>query len=212
MRLYRSDAGWQQREKDIRADAVIVSMSPTKVSLGAVASLQSPPPFQPSKIIVPRIVIGGVILDQPAGGEIGAVGVGSLAGTLGFSKRSIMNGSDGKPIHAELALRGTTLMLGPENPALGKRSAKTLGASPAGLFLYVENVDKIVAKAVSLGATAQGQVMDMFWGDSLRSSSGPRGMVGTRKAESTLQGNEKENDGANGERPVRQPRLEQALT
>ena len=98
MRLYRSDAGWQEREKDIRADAVIVSMSPTKRSLGAVASLQSPLPFQPSKIIVPRIVIGGVILDQPAGGEIGAVGVGSLAGTLGFSKRSIMNGPDGKPI------------------------------------------------------------------------------------------------------------------
>jgi hypothetical protein len=38
MRLYRSDAGWQEREKDIRADAVIVSMSPTKLSLGVVAS------------------------------------------------------------------------------------------------------------------------------------------------------------------------------
>lgn len=101
---------------------------------------------------------------------------GSHAGTLGFSKRSIMKGPDGKPIHAELALRGTTLMLGPENPALGKRSAKTVGASPAGPFLYVENVDEIVAKAVSLGATARGQVMDMFWGDSLGSSSGPRGI------------------------------------
>jgi uncharacterized glyoxalase superfamily protein PhnB len=32
---------------------------------------------------------------------------------LGFSKRGIMNGPDGKPIHAELTLRGTTLMLGP---------------------------------------------------------------------------------------------------
>jgi hypothetical protein len=51
---------------------------------------------------------------------------GPLAGTLGFSKRSIMNGPDGKPIHAELTLRGTTLMLGPENPALGKRGAKTV--------------------------------------------------------------------------------------
>jgi len=38
MRLYRSDAGWQEREKDIRADAVIVSMSPTKLSLDMVAS------------------------------------------------------------------------------------------------------------------------------------------------------------------------------
>jgi hypothetical protein len=29
---------------------------------------------------------------------------GALAGTLGFSKRGIMNGPDGKPIHAELML------------------------------------------------------------------------------------------------------------
>ena len=43
---------------------------------------------------------------------------GPPAGTLGFSKRGIMNGPDGKPIHAELTLRGTTLMLGPENPAV----------------------------------------------------------------------------------------------
>ncbi len=53
-----------------------------------------------------------------------------------------VDGPDGKPIHAELTLRGTTLMLGPENPALGKCTAKSLGASPASLFLYVENVDK----------------------------------------------------------------------
>ena len=107
---------------------------------------------------------------------------GPPAGTLGFSKRGIMNGPDGKPIHAELTLRGTTLMLGPEDPTLGKRSAKTVGASPAGLFLYVENVDKIVAKAMSLGATAQGQVMDMFWGDRCGAVVDPEGyawMVGT---------------------------------
>jgi PhnB protein len=68
-----------------------------------------------------------------------------------------MNGPDSKSIHAELMLRGTTLMLGPENPALGKRSAKTVAASPEGLFLYIENVDQIVAKAVSLGATGARQ-------------------------------------------------------
>src|SRR2546430_15386928 len=65
MRLYRSDAGCQEREKDIRADAVIVSMSSTKLSRGMVASLQ-PAALSPGKIIVPRSVIGGVILDQPA--------------------------------------------------------------------------------------------------------------------------------------------------
>src|SRR6266480_3398560 len=71
---------------------------------------------------------------------------------FGFSKRAIMSGPDGKPMHAELTLRGTTLMLGPENEAMGKRTAKAVGASPASLYLLVENVDQVVAKAVKLGA------------------------------------------------------------
>jgi len=48
---------------------------------------------------------------------------------------------------------------------MGRRTAKSIGASPATLFLYVENVDKVVEKATKLGATSQGPVMDMFWGD-----------------------------------------------
>jgi len=84
---------------------------------------------------------------------------------FGFQKRGIMNGPDGKPMHAELTLRGTTLMLGPEMPEMGARSAKNVGASPTTLYLIVENVDKTVAKAVKLGANPQGPVSDMFWGD-----------------------------------------------
>lgn len=107
---------------------------------------------------------------------------------LGFSKRGIMNGPDGKPMHAELTLRGTTLMLGPENEAMGKRSAKSLGGSPASLYVYVENVDKIVEKATKLGAASKGPVMDMFWGDRCGTIVDPEGyswMVGTHKAEPT---------------------------
>lgn len=84
---------------------------------------------------------------------------------FGFENRGIMKGPDGKPMHAELTLRGTKLMLGPEMPAMGARSAKSVGASPTTLYLLVENVDKTVAKAVKLGATPQGPVADMFWGD-----------------------------------------------
>jgi PhnB protein len=84
---------------------------------------------------------------------------------LGFEKRGIMNGPDGKPVHAELTLRGTTLMLGPEMPEMGARSAKNVGGSPTTLYLLVENADKTVAKAVKLGAQALGPVSDMFWGD-----------------------------------------------
>ncbi len=99
-----------------------------------------------------------------------------------------MNGPDGKAVHAELTLRGTTLMLGPEMAQMGSRAAKTVGASPTSLYLLTENVDKTVAKAVKLGATLKGQVMDMFWGDRCGAVTDPEGytwMVATHKAEPT---------------------------
>src|SRR5580704_18139868 len=107
---------------------------------------------------------------------------------LGFAKRGIMNGPDGKAIHAEMTLRGTTLMLGPEMPQMGARSAKTLGASPTSLYLLTEHVDKVVAKALKLGATSKGTVMDMFWGDRCGTIVDPEGytwMVATHIAEPT---------------------------
>src|SRR6201998_2095138 len=94
---------------------------------------------------------------------------------FGFAKRGIMDGPDGKAVHAELTLRGATLMLGPEMPQMGSRSAKTMGASPASLYLLTENADKTVAQAVKLGATAKGPVMDMFWGDRCGTVGDPEG-------------------------------------
>ena len=107
---------------------------------------------------------------------------------FGFTKRGIMNGPDGKPMHAELRLRDTTLMLGPENPQRGSRSARTIGASPVTLYLTVENVDKVVAKAIKFGAKPAGPVMDMFWGDRCGTIVDPDGntwMVATHMAEPT---------------------------
>jgi PhnB protein len=107
---------------------------------------------------------------------------------FGFEKKGIMDGPDGKAMHAELALRGTTLMLGPESAQMGSRSAKTIGGSPASLYLLTENADKTVAKAVKLGATAKGPVMDMFWGDRCGTVVDPDGyswMVATHIAEPT---------------------------
>lgn len=109
---------------------------------------------------------------------------------FGFAKRGIMNGPDRKPMHAELTLRGATLMLGPENSERGARSAKTVGASPVTLYLTTENVDKVFATAVKLGATPTMPVTDMFWGDRCGVVVDPDGyawMVGTHIAEPTPQ-------------------------
>ncbi|MCU1336133.1 MAG: Glyoxalase/bleomycin resistance protein/dioxygenase [Bryobacterales bacterium] len=109
---------------------------------------------------------------------------------LGFAKRSSMNGPNGKPVHVELGLRGVVVMLSPEIPERGQRSAKTIGASPASLYLLTENVDKVFAKAVKLGAAARGPVMDMFWGDRCGTVVDPEGytwMLATHMAEPTPQ-------------------------
>jgi PhnB protein len=109
---------------------------------------------------------------------------------FGFTKRGIMNGPDRKPMHAELTLRGTTLMLGPENPQMGARSAKTLGGSPVTMYLTTESADKTVAKAVKLGATLKIPVADMFWGDRSGTIVDPEGiswMIGTHMADPTPQ-------------------------
>lgn len=109
---------------------------------------------------------------------------------FGFEKRGIMNGPDGKPVHAELTLRGTTLMLGPENAQMGAKSPKSLGGTPVTLYLTTENADKVVAKAVKLGATVKMPVGDMFWGDRCGTIVDPEGhvwMIGTHMAEPTPQ-------------------------
>ena len=109
---------------------------------------------------------------------------------FGFERRAIMDGPDGRAIHAELTLRGTTVMLGPEIPQMGSRSAKTLGGSPCTLYLLTENADKTVEKAVKLGATAKGPVADMFWGDRCGTVVDPDGyawMVATHVAEPTAE-------------------------
>ena len=109
---------------------------------------------------------------------------------LGFTKRGIMSGPDGKPVHAELTLRGATIMLSPEMEQMGARSANTIGASPVSLYLPTEDVDKVVAKAVKLGATPRGPVMDMFWGDRVGTIVDPDGnswMISTHKSEPTPQ-------------------------
>ena len=82
------------------------------------------------------------------------------------------------------------MMLGPENPQMGGRSAKSLGGSPVTLYLTTESVDKMVGKAVKLGATVKVPVGDMFWGDRSGTIVDPEGhiwMVATHVAEPTPQ-------------------------
>src|SRR5881397_2241154 len=83
---------------------------------------------------------------------------------LGFKLRGVMDGPEG-PMHAELRLRDTTLMLSPESRQQHSFSANTIGNTPATLYILVESVDDVFNRAVASGAKVLMPVADMFWGD-----------------------------------------------
>jgi PhnB protein len=72
---------------------------------------------------------------------------------------------DGKIAHAEIKIGDSIIMLGDEAPQHGTRGPKSLGGSPCGLYLYVEDVDQTFNRAITAGATATMAVKDQFYGD-----------------------------------------------
>lgn len=85
-----------------------------------------------------------------------------------FGAREItrLNGPDGKSVmHAELQIGDSRFFLGDEMPGMESRSPQALGGSPAGIYLYVRDVDEAFARAVEAGATVKRPLENMFWGD-----------------------------------------------
>jgi PhnB protein len=77
-----------------------------------------------------------------------------------------MTTPDGQAIsHAEIKIGDSPLMLSDEFPEYGARAPEGTGADSFGLFLYVEDVDKVFERAVAAGATVKMPVADQFWGD-----------------------------------------------
>jgi len=84
---------------------------------------------------------------------------------FGAQERMRMPMPGGKVGHAELQIRDSIVMLADEFPDCGNQSPDTLGGSPVGFALYVENVDQAFKRAVDAGATVKDQVENKFWGD-----------------------------------------------
>jgi PhnB protein len=71
----------------------------------------------------------------------------------------------GKISHAELKIGDSMLMLSEEMEGNGNKSPHSLGGSPVGIFLYVDNVDSVFNQAKSAGAKVEMPLADQFWGD-----------------------------------------------
>jgi uncharacterized glyoxalase superfamily protein PhnB len=85
---------------------------------------------------------------------------------LGAIERFALAGPEGKGVmHAELLIGDSIIMMGEENPKEPCKSAETMGGSPVGFYIYLENVDEAFRRALEAGAEARMPVQDMFWGD-----------------------------------------------
>jgi len=72
---------------------------------------------------------------------------------------------DGRIGHAEMKLGDSVIMLADEHPEMDIVSPATLGNSPVGILLYVDDVDATFNKAVSRGAKVNKPMADQFYGD-----------------------------------------------
>ena len=95
---------------------------------------------------------------------------------FGAQERFVMPGVDGKGVmHAEVQIGTSIIMIGEESPHCPSKSAETMGGSPIGFYVYLENVDAAFKKAVDAGAVIQMPVEDMFWGDRMGTVQDPFG-------------------------------------
>ncbi len=95
--------------------------------------------------------------------------------TLGAEKTVEMRGPDGKPMHAQIKIGDSHIMLDQESLERNMKAPTTLGDSPAGLLIYVDDVDGAYAALVEGGATPAMPPDDMFWGDRYASVVDPFG-------------------------------------
>jgi len=86
---------------------------------------------------------------------------------------------DGKIGHAEIKIGDSPLMLADEFPEMGFVSPKTLGGSPVGIMIYVDDVDTVFQQAINAGGVEKKPVQDQFYGDRSGTLTDPYGHVWT---------------------------------
>ena len=90
-----------------------------------------------------------------------------------------MGGPDGKIGHAEIKIGNSPIMLADEYPEMEFVSPQTLGGTPIGLMIYVDDVDTMFKHAISGGAKEVKPLQNQFYGDRSGTLRDPFGHVWT---------------------------------
>jgi PhnB protein len=89
------------------------------------------------------------------------------AEVFGATERMRFPGPAGTIAHAEIQIGDSVVIVDDESPERGTKAPPPggLDGSPSSLFIYVEDVDAVVARAVELGSTLVRPPQDQFYGD-----------------------------------------------
>jgi PhnB protein len=88
-------------------------------------------------------------------------------------------GPDGTVAHALVTIGSAMVMIEGEWPTLASRAPQPDGSSPVVIYVYVEDVDKVIERAVAAGAKVLLPVKNQFWGDRTGRILDPSGHVWT---------------------------------
>jgi len=110
--------------------------------------------------------------------------------TFGAVERVRRSGPDGAVAHALMTIGPAMIMIEAEWPGLASRAPEADGSSPVVIYVYVEDVDKTVERAVAGGAKVLFPVENQFWGDRIGWVMDPSGHVWTvaTRIEETTEG------------------------
>jgi PhnB protein len=121
------------------------------------ASTPTPKPIPDRyRRVTPALVVQG-----------GAEALEFYADVFEATERARFAGPDGLIVHAEIEIGDSVIIVEDPSPYMGTKSPPSGGieGSPVFLFLYVEDVDAVVARAVARGAKLQRPPEDQFYGD-----------------------------------------------
>ena len=96
-----------------------------------------------------------------------------------FGAKEIMRmpGPGGTIGHVEIQIGDSRIMLADEYPEMNFRSPQAFGGTPVAISLYMQDVDRVVKKAIAGGAKVLRPVTDQFYGDRSGSLEDPFGHV-----------------------------------
>jgi PhnB protein len=99
--------------------------------------------------------------------------------TFGAVEGVRRRGADGNVAHALITIGPAMVMIESEWPSVANRAPLPDGSSPVVLYVYVENVDQVVERAVTAGGKVLMPLQNQFWGDRTAWLMDPSGHVWT---------------------------------